>query len=116
MTIDTQERFILRASCKDEIGIIADVAGFLATRRLFIIETANFGDPATELFFMRLVFAPEASNFTIAKFAREFELIARKWNMTWEVRDARAKPNVLVLVSQSDHCLNDLLYRHRISA
>ena len=116
MTIDTQERFIFRASCRDEIGIIADVATFLAARRLFIVETANFGDPATGLFFMRLVFAPEAAGFTIAKFSAEFEPIASKWGMTWEVRDARAKPNVLVLVSQSDHCLNDLLYRHRIGA
>lgn len=116
MTHDTQERFIFRASCRDEIGIIADVATFLAARRLFILETANFGDPATDLFFMRLVFAPEAPGFTIAKFTAEFEPIAKKWGMTWEVRDARARPNVLVLVSQSDHCLNDLLYRHRIGA
>ena len=92
MTIDTQERFILRASCRDEIGIIADVATFLAARRLFILETANFGDPATDLFFMRLVFAPEAPGFTIAKFIAEFEPIAKKWSMTWEVRDARARP------------------------
>lgn len=116
MSTDMQERFILRASCRDEIGIIAEVAGFLAARRLFIVETANFGDPASGLFFMRLVFAPEATGFTIAKFNEEFRPIATKWNMTWEVRDARARPNILILVSQSDHCLNDLLYRHRIGA
>ena len=114
--IDTQERFIFRASCRDEIGIIADVAAFLAERRLFIVETANFGDPSTGLFFMRLVFAPESAGFTIAKFSSEFGPIAAKWTMTWELRDTRAKPNVLILVSQSDHCLNDLLYRHRTGA
>lgn len=116
MSLDTQERFILRASCRDEVGIIADVATFLARRRLFIVETANFGDASSGAFFMRLVFAPEESGFTIAKFAAEFTPIAEKWNMTWEVRDARARPNVLILVSQSDHCLNDLLYRQRIGA
>ena len=36
--------------------------------------------------------------------------------MEWELRDARVKPNVLILVSKADHCLNDLLYRHRIGA
>jgi formyltetrahydrofolate deformylase len=36
--------------------------------------------------------------------------------MEWELRDARMKPNVLILVSRQDHCLNDLLYRHRIGA
>lgn len=116
MTPDTQERFIFRASCRDEVGIIADVAAFLAQRRLFIVETANYGDPSTGLFFMRLVFAPEASGFTIARFTAEFTPIAEKWSMDWEIRDARAKPNVLILVSTADHCLNDLLYRQRIGA
>ena len=116
MTPATQERFILRASCPDAVGIIADVAVFLAERRMFIVETANFGDAASGQFFMRLVFAPEASGFTIAKFTAEFSAVAERWKMEWEIRDARARPNVLILVSQSDHCLNDLLYRQRIGA
>jgi formyltetrahydrofolate deformylase len=116
MTPSTQERFILRASCPDAVGIIADVAVFLAERRLFIVETANFGDAASGQFFMRLVFAPESSGFTIAKFTAEFSALAARWSMEWEIRDARARPNVLILVSQSDHCLNDLLYRQRIGA
>lgn len=116
MTPATQERFILRASCPDAVGIIADVAVFLAERRLFIVETANFGDAASGRFFMRLVFAPDTPGFTIAKFTAEFSALAARWSMEWEVRDARARPNVLILVSQSDHCLNDLLYRQRIGA
>lgn len=116
MTPDTQERFILRASCQDAIGIVADVAGFLAERRLFIAETANFGDAASGMFFMRLLFAPTQPGFTLAKFTAEFGPVAEKWSMDWEVIDARAKPNVLILVSTADHCLNDLLYRQRIGA
>ena len=116
MSPDTQERFILRASCKDAIGIVAEVAGFLAERRLFIAETANFGDASSGLFFMRLLFAPTTPGFTLAKFKAEFGVVAERWGMTWEVIDARAKPNVLVLVSTADHCLNDLLYRQRIGS
>jgi formyltetrahydrofolate deformylase len=116
MMPDTQERFILRAACKDAIGIVADVAGFLAERRLFIAETANFGDAASGMFFMRLLFAPTVDGFTLAKFKAEFEAMAQRWGMEWEVIDARAKPNVLILVSTADHCLNDLLYRQRIGS
>jgi formyltetrahydrofolate deformylase len=116
MTPESQERFILRASCRDAIGIVADVAGFLAERRLFIAETANFGDAASGLFFMRLLFAPTMPGFTLAKFKAEFGVIADRWSMDWEVIDARAKPNVLILVSTADHCLNDLLYRQRIGS
>lgn len=116
MTPDTQERFILRAACKDAIGIVADVAGFLSERRLFIAETANFGDAASGLFFMRMLFAPTVPGFTLAKFTADFAAVAARWGMTWEVIDARAKPNVLILVSTADHCLNDLLYRQRIGS
>ena len=115
MTNALAERFILRISCLDKVGIVADVATFLASRQLFIIETANFGDPNTSLFFMRTVFTPQAG-FTTTEFRKAFEVIADKWDMTWELRDARAKPNVLILVSKQDHCLNDLLYRHRIGS
>lgn len=115
MTNALTERFILRISCRDEVGIVADVAGFLAERKLFIIETANFSDPNTGLFFMRTVFTPR-EGFTTTAFRREFEAVANKWSMAWDLRDARAKPNVLILVSKQDHCLNDLLYRHRIGA
>ena len=112
----TDERFILRISCMDAVGIVADVAGFLAQRRLFIVETSNFGDPATGLFFMRTVFAPSEAGFTATKFMAVFAAIAGKWKMEWDLQDARVKPNVLILVSKADHCLNDLLYRHRIGA
>jgi len=115
MTKALAERFILRITCRDQVGIVADVATFLAARQLFILETANFGDPQTGLFFMRAVFTPQA-DFTTTDFRNAFEAIAGKWNMMWELRDARVKPNALILVSKQDHCLNDLLYRHRIGS
>jgi formyltetrahydrofolate deformylase len=65
---------------------------------------------------MRLLFAPTMPGFTLAKFKAEFGVIADRWSMDWEVIDARAKPNVLILVSTADHCLNDLLYRQRIGS
>ncbi|MEP7210311.1 MAG: formyltetrahydrofolate deformylase [Alphaproteobacteria bacterium] len=112
----SDERFILRGQCRDAIGIVADVSGFLATRRLFIVESADFGDSATGLFFFRIVFSPTAPGFSANAFRKEFSATADKWKMEWELRDSREKPNVLILVSQADHCLNDLLYRQRIGA
>ena len=116
MTPLSEERFILRGQCRDAIGIVADVAGFLASRRLFIVESADFGDPVTGLFFFRIVFAPTAPGFSADAFRSDFSAAAEKWTMQWELRDGREQPSVLILVSQADHCLNDLLYRQRIGA
>ena len=110
--LDT-DSFILRLSCRDSIGIVADVARFLADRRLFITENADFGDSDTNLFFMRMTFSPENTGFSRSAFAEDFEKLAQKWDMEWELRDAKVKPNVLIMVSKGDHCLNDLLYRQR---
>jgi formyltetrahydrofolate deformylase len=116
MTPEPPQRFILRATCLDTVGIVADIATFLAQRQLFIVETSNYGDPATGLFFMRLVFQPQAPGFTPDAFIRDITPITARYSMDWELRDARRRPNVLILVSKQDHCLNDLLYRHRIGA
>jgi formyltetrahydrofolate deformylase len=36
--------------------------------------------------------------------------------MTWHVDEADRRPRVLIMVSRQDHCLNDLLYRHKVGA
>ncbi len=115
-SLSDTDSFILRLSCKDSIGIVSDIASFLADRRLFITESANYGDQATGLFFYRVKFEPEGNGFSRSKFTKEFEPLAKKWKMDWELRDVKVKPNVVIFVSKGDHCLNDLLYRHRTGA
>ena len=59
----TSERYILRVSCMDAVGIVADLAGFLAQRKLFILETQNFGDPKTG----RFINAADEANPAVVK-------------------------------------------------
>ncbi len=94
----SDERYILRASCMDAVGIVADVATFLAQRKLFIVETSNFGDPATGRFFRRMVFAPTAPDFDANAFRLGFSGIGQRWSMEGAARCAgeaqRADPGV----------------------
>ena len=41
------QRFILTLSGPDRMGIVAAVAGFLLDHECNILESAQFGDPAT---------------------------------------------------------------------
>jgi len=43
-----------------------------------------------------------------------FEPVAKRFDMTWALRDAHDLKRVMILVSKLDHCLIDLLYRWRI--
>lgn len=105
--------YTLTLSCVDRKGIVAAIAGFLAERDANIIESAQFEDAMTGRFFMRTVFVtgPETPVEPVLRAA--FEPVAGRFAMEWGLYDQAVRPRVLILVSRFDHCLNDLLYRHR---
>ncbi|MEL6827644.1 MAG: formyltetrahydrofolate deformylase [Pseudomonadota bacterium] len=105
-------RYILRAAAPDGIGIIADVMGHLASHRVSVTENHDFGDPQSERFFIWAKFEAE-QGFNEAAFRDGFATLAQRREMEWSLRLERAQPKTLIMVSKGDHCLNDLLYRHR---
>ncbi|MDO9461262.1 MAG: formyltetrahydrofolate deformylase [Alphaproteobacteria bacterium] len=108
--------YILTISCPDRVGIVAAVAGVLADSDLFITDSHHFGDRDTDIFFMRTVVDAANPEFNQAAFTRVFEPVATRFAMRWALHDCAQRPSALILVSKSDHCLNDLLYRHRTGA
>nr|WP_070960828.1 formyltetrahydrofolate deformylase [Hyphomonas sp. Mor2] len=108
----SQDRFILRAASPDGIGILADVMSHLASHRVNITESNDFGDPTTQRFFIWAKFQAE-QGFNEAAFRDGFSVLAERREMDWSLRAESERPKALVLVSKGDHCLNDLLYRHR---
>jgi formyltetrahydrofolate deformylase len=105
--------YIFTISCPDRTGIVAAVAGFLAEHDAFITESSHFGDPETRRFFMRTVFRPGLATPSPDQFAHQFSRIAERFQMVWGLHDGQRRERVLILVSNLDHCLNDLLYRYR---
>ena len=101
---------ILTLSCEDRPGIVHAVSGVLYRHGCNIVESAQFGDPRDERFFMRVAFAT-GERFDDAAFGREFEGIAGTFRMTWDVVDPAKPARVLLMVSRFGHCLNDLLFR-----
>jgi formyltetrahydrofolate deformylase len=105
--------FVLTLSCGDRRGIVAAVANSIASQGCNIVESAQYGDPETERFFMRVSFsAPNAT--TVKSFTDGFLPVATGFNFQWTLHDLAVKPRVLILVSKFGHCLNDLLYRNSI--
>lgn len=107
----TSPSWILRCQAPDRIGILAAVAGVLSGLRLNVLESHDFGDRETRTFFIRAAFEAEAG-FDRAAFEAAFEPVARGFEMDWSLRAGSDRPKAAILVSKSDHCLNDLLYRH----
>ncbi len=106
------QKYIFRAAAPDGIGILADVMGHLASYRLNVSENHDFGDPETKQFFIWAKFEAE-QGFNEAAFRDGFEALAARREMDWSLRLEAEQPRALIMVSKGDHCLNDLLYRHR---
>ncbi|PWN54235.1 Formyltetrahydrofolate deformylase [Violaceomyces palustris] len=112
---------ILTLSGSDQPGIVHNVSGFLAKRGMNIMDSAQFGDPTTGTFFMRvhasdptnaLPAEKEARMDLINKIKSEFETeFAGSRDVSFEIHDAEEKPRTLIMVSKIGHCLNDLLFR-----
>ncbi len=109
-------RFVLTLSCVDKIGIVHAVSGFLVSHVVTIIDSAQFLERETGRFFMRVSFAPVGAVVELAQLRAGFSIIAGTYDMAWRLDDLTVRPRVLLLVSRFGHCLNDLLYRHRIGA
>ena len=109
----THPEYILTLSCLDQRGIVLRVAGFLAEHGCNIIDSAQFGDPESRLFFMRVHFALEDAGVLDADLRGAFAALCEANNMRGQLHDAHAKPRVLIMVSKIGHCLNDLLFRYK---
>ena len=107
-------RYILTIACPDRVGIVAAVSGLLATHRGNIVESDQFSDTESGQFFMRLVF--DLDEMGESALIQDFSPLAQEFAMDWRLHDPRRRLRVMILVSKAEHCLNDLLYRHRTGA
>jgi formyltetrahydrofolate deformylase len=109
----THPEYILTLSCLDQRGIVLRVSGFLAEHGCNIIDSDQFGDAESKLFFMRIHFALEDGNVQDATLRAGFDALCAHLKAEGQLHDAARKPRVLIMVSKIGHCLNDLLFRYR---
>lgn len=107
-------QIVLRLSCEDAPGIVAEVARFLHESGLNIVESAQFFDRRTGRFFMRVVAEPLAGPVDLEGLRAGFAPCAARRALDWEMRDPARKVRALIMVSRFDHCLSDLLYRYEV--
>ncbi|HEU4623098.1 MAG TPA: formyltetrahydrofolate deformylase [Burkholderiaceae bacterium] len=101
---------ILTLACEDRTGIVHAVSGFLFERGCNILDSAQFGDETTRLFFMRVHFERPVT-LAYSTVHAEFASVGERFGMRWEIHDAHRRARVLLMVSRHGHCLNDLLFR-----
>jgi formyltetrahydrofolate deformylase len=109
-------QYLLTLSCPDRPGLVYAVSSFLVGHAGNILSSQQFGDARHNRFFMRVHFEVLDPVVDLARLRADFTSVAQTAGMTWQLVQATRPTRTLVLVSSSDHCLNDLLYRQKTGA
>ncbi len=106
--------YVLTFSCTNRPGIVAAVTNTLAQLGCDITDGQQFDDRLSGRFFNRIRFEAQRADLGEDGFRQGLTPVLTSLSAEFRVRDADRLGRVLILVSQSDHCLVDLLYRQRI--
>jgi formyltetrahydrofolate deformylase len=113
MAAQRKESVVLLIHCKDRKGIVARVSGFIHDFGGNILDSDHHTDEETNDFLMRMEFAVDGFQIPPEEIPAAFAPIAKVFDMRYEVHRSSHRTRVGILVSKQDHCLADLLQRHR---
>lgn len=103
----------LLITCPDTKGLVAAIANFLHQHNANILHADQHQDAENNLFLMRVEWDLAQFDLNETDFAKHFDKVAEPFNMEWQLKYASQKPRIALMVSQYDHCLVDLLHRHK---
>ena len=100
---------------RDRTGIVATVSAVLSAHRANIVSLDQYSDdPTGGAFFQRTVFTLDGVSEALPRLQADLDAaLADGFELTVSLRDLSVPKRVGILASKSDHCLVDLLWRHR---
>ena len=105
---------ILKIDCPDRHGIVAKIASYVSDLRGNLVEFHQFTDHLNGKFFARLEIDTTALEVDVEDFVAGFGTIGRALEARWHFRHLPYRMRTAVLVTKTDHCLNDILWRAEI--
>jgi len=104
---------VLLLSCQDRKGLVAATSDFIYLNNGNIVHADQHVDAEQGIFLQRVEWELEGFRIPRAELAGAFRPIAEKLGMQWELRFSDNVPRIAIFVSKLEHCLYDLLLRHR---
>lgn len=103
----------LRVHGPDSQGIVAAFSQLLYGHGCGIFESEQSTDRASSLFFQRIKFDCTKIHTDRVTLEKGITEVCDRFNMTYQVNWGNSKQKVCIMVSKYDHCLWELLLRHR---
>jgi len=105
---------ILLLQCPVRKGLDAAIADFIYWHGGDILHFEQYQAGAERFYLARVEWDLAGFEFELKDFPKQFASIAQEFKIQWRVTTSNYRPRVAIFVSRYDHCLVDLLYRHRI--
>jgi formyltetrahydrofolate deformylase len=106
---------ILKLSSPDQSGIVAKIASYVASHCGNLIEFNQFSDQAGKKFFARLEIDTSDLDVTVDDFMAGFGTLGRSLQAKWHFRPLPYRMRTAVLVTTTDHCLNEIIWRTELN-
>jgi formyltetrahydrofolate deformylase len=108
-----QDEATLLVSCPDRRGIVATLAQVLYGHGANILDADQHTDREAGIFFQRIRVDLAELHTDRTSLERAVAEVAERMDMRWRLAYSSERRRVAIFVSRTDHCLYDLLLRHR---
>jgi formyltetrahydrofolate deformylase len=103
----------LLVTCPDRRGIVAALAQTLHGHGANILDADQHTDPDAGQFFQRIRFDLAEMRTDRTSLETAIQEVSERFDMEWRIAFGECTKRVVIFVSRYDHCLWDLLLRHR---
>jgi len=103
----------LLVSCPDQRGLVARLSQLLYSHGANILDADQHTDAEAGIFFQRIHFDREELNCELSQLEIALAETSLELDLTWQLSDDARIKRMALFVSRDDHCLYDLLLRHR---
>jgi formyltetrahydrofolate deformylase len=104
----------LLVSCPDRKGLVAALARLLYEHGGNILQAQQHADPVEQMFFQRIRFDHSELDISRAELEDLLRIECGRYDMRWRIAYGDRTKRVAVFASRFEHCLYDLLIRHRL--
>jgi formyltetrahydrofolate deformylase len=113
MTASANQLATLLVSCPDRKGLVAALAQLLYGHGANILDADQHTDQTAGMFFQRIRFDLRELHTDTVALERGIGDVAQRFEMSFRLAYEDHRKRVALFVSKYDHCLYDLLLRHR---
>ncbi|GAA1648599.1 formyltetrahydrofolate deformylase [Actinoplanes couchii] len=109
------DQAVLIVHGRDRTGIVAAISAVLGRHGANIVSLDQYSDnPHGGAFFQRTVFGRAGLRAALPAIEADLRTeLSGDFELEWQIRDLSVPKRVAIFASKADHCLLDLLWRHR---